>query len=224
MEESTYVAPKVIRLQDQLVFAKVNGREDTALARQYGIAGYPTIILLTSTGEEIERLWGYFPPDSFRQTVTNYLAGVGTLPALEKELAKEPENIALMMQVGEKYASRSEFDKAVELYKQVIAKDRENKSGKVPAALSNAGDALYRAKKFMIAKQYFQSLVDKYPGAGEYDDALEMIPYMDEQGGDTASALGGYRQLLKDHPDYSDRDWVEKRIIKLTAPAKEGEK
>jgi len=177
MEESTYVAPKVIRLQDQLVFAKVNGHEDTALVRQYGISGYPTIILLAATGEEIDRMWGYFPPDSFRQTVTDYLTGVGTLPALEKQLAKEPENIGLLMQVGEKYASRSRFEKAVELYKQVIAKDRENKTGKVPEAISNAGDALSRGKKFMIAKKYFQTIVEKYPASEQYNDALLEIPH-----------------------------------------------
>src|SRR5262245_40350338 len=123
MDESTYVAPKVIRLQDQLVFAKVNGWEDTVLARQYGIDGYPTIILLASTGEEIDRLWGYFPPDSFQQTVTNYLAGVGTTSTLEKQLTQEPDNINLMMQVAEKYASRSKFENAVDLYRQVVAQD-----------------------------------------------------------------------------------------------------
>ena len=224
MEESTYVAPKVIRLQDQLVFAKVNGWEDTALANRYGISGYPTIILLAATGEEIDRLWGYFPPDSFRQTVNNYLAGVGTLPDLEKQLAKEPENIGLMMQVGEKYASRSRFEKAVELYKKVIAQDRENKTGKVPEALYNAGDALSRGKKFMIAKKYYQSLVDKYPSAEEYNDALLEIPYQHEQMGDTATALKGYRQVLKEHPNHPDTTWLVKRIIKFTTPVKDSVK
>ena len=224
MEESTYVASKVIRLQDQLVFAKVNGREDTALARQYGIAGYPTIILLASTGEEIDRLWGYFPPDSFHQNVTNYLAGVGTLPFLEKQLSGEPENIGLTMQVAEKYASRSQFEKSVELYKRVVAMDRENKSGKVPEAIYNAGDALSRGKKYMIAKQYFQTLVEKYPASEQYNDALLEIPYQHEQAGDTASALKGYQQLLKDHPTHPDSAWLRKRIEKFSTPAKENNK
>lgn len=224
MEESTYVASKVIRLQDQLVFAKVNGWEDTVLARQYGIAGYPTTILLTSTGEEIDRLWGYFPPDSFHQTVTNYLAGVGTTSSLEKQLAKEPENIGLLMQVAEKYSSRSQFEKSVELYKRVIAQDRENKSGQVPVAIYRTGDALSRGKKFGIAKQYFQTIVEKYPKAEEYNDALVDISYMDEQAGDTAGALKGYRQLLKEHPTHPDTAWLRKRIEKFSNPAKEKNK
>ncbi len=224
MDESTYVAPKVIRLQDQLVFAKVNGWEDTALARRYGISGYPTIILLASTGEEIDRLWGYFPPDSFHQNITNYLAGVGTLPALEKQLAKEPENIGFMMQVAEKYASRSRFEKSVELYKQVIAKDRENKTGIVPEAIYKAGDALSRGKKFMIAKQYFQTIVEKYPASEQYNDAVVEIPYQYEQAGDTATALGLYKQALKDYPAHPDSAWLRKRIEKFSAPAKQNDK
>lgn len=220
MEESTYVAPKVIRLQDQLVFAKVNGREDTALANQYGIAGYPTIILLASTGEEIDRLWGYFPADSFHQTVNAYLAGVGTLPALEKQLAKEPDNIGLTMQMAEKYASRSRFEKSVELYKQVIAQDQQNKSGKVPEAIYNAGDALSREKKFMIAKQYFQTIVEKYPASEQYNDAVVEIPYQYEQAGDTATALRLYKQALENHPAHPDSTWLRKRIEKFSTPAK----
>ncbi|MGH8004950.1 MAG: tetratricopeptide repeat protein, partial [Limisphaerales bacterium] len=182
------------------------------------------IILLASTGEEIDRLWGYFPPDSFHKNVNEHLAGVGTLSALEKQLSKEPENIPLLMRIAEKYASRSRFEKAVELYKQVIAEDRENKSGKVPEAVSNAGDALSRGKKFMIAKQYFRTIVEKYPKAEEYNDALVNIPYMDEQAGDTAIALKGYRQLLKDYPTHPDTAWLRKRIEKFTAPAKENNK
>ena len=182
------------------------------------------LFLKAATGEEIERLWGYFPPDSFRQTVTGYLAGVGTLPALEKELAKEPENIGLMMQVAEKYASRSRFEKAVALYEKVVAKDPENKSGKVPTALSGIGDALYRDDKFMEAREPYQTIVEKYPNAEEYNDALEMVPYLYEQSGDTATAVTLYRQLLIDHPNYPDKDWVEKRIAKLTAPVKGSDK
>ncbi|MCI0597397.1 MAG: tetratricopeptide repeat protein [candidate division Zixibacteria bacterium] len=224
MEESTYVAPKVIRLQDQLVFAKVNGWEDTALARRYGIAGYPTIILLASTGEEIDRLWGYFPPDSFHQTVTNYVVGVGTLADLEKQLAQTPENIGLTMQVAEKYASRSRFEKSVELYKQVIAQDRENKTGIVPEAIFNAGDALSRGKKFMIAKQYFQTIVEKYPASEQYNDAVLEIPYQYEQAGDTATALKLYRQVQKDHPNHPDSAWLRKRIEKFSMPVKQNDK
>jgi tetratricopeptide (TPR) repeat protein len=224
MDESTYIAPQVIRLQDQLVFAKVNGREDTALARKYGIAGYPTIILLASTGEEIDRLWGYFPPDSFHHTVTAYLSGVGTLPSLEKQLTQEPENIDLTMKVAEKYASRSQFEKSVELYKRVIAQDRENRSGRVPEAIYNAGDALSRGKKFVIAKQYFETLVEKYPASEQYNDALVEIPYQYEQAGDTATALKGYQRLLQDHPNHPDSTWLRKRIEKFSTPAKANKK
>ncbi len=224
MEESTYVAPKVIRLKDQLVFAKVNGWADTALARQYGISGYPTIILLASTGEEIDRLWGYFPPDDFHKNVTDYLAGVGTMPALEKQLAKEPEKIELLMQVGEKYASRSWFEKAVALYEQVIAKDPENKTGKVPTALSGIGDALDSEGKFMEAKERYQTIVEKYPTSEQYNDAVLEIPLMHEHAGDTATALSLYRQVLKEHPNHPDTTWLHKRITKLTAPVKGSDK
>jgi TolA-binding protein len=129
-----------------------------------------------------------------------------------------------MMQVAEKYASRSQFEKSVELYKRVVAQDRENKSGQVPVAIYRAGDALSRGKKFMIAKQYFQTIVEKYPKAEEYNDALVDISYMDEQAGDTASALKGYRQLLKEHPTHPDSAWLRKRIEKFSNPAKENNK
>jgi tetratricopeptide (TPR) repeat protein len=221
MEESTYVAPNVIRLQDQLVFAKVNGREDTALAGHYGIAGYPTLILLSSTGKEIDRLWGYFPPDSFVQQIADYRAGIGTLPVLEKQLAQEPDNIGLLMRVAEKYSSRSRFEDAIGLYKQVVAKDPQNKSGMVSAALVNTGDALYRDDRYMEAKPYFQTVVEKYPASVEYNDALVNAPLMDELAGDTAAALKRYRQLFKEYPAHPDSAWLRKRIEKFTHSVKQ---
>jgi hypothetical protein len=66
--------------------------------------------------------------------------------------------------------------------------------------------------------------VEKYPKAEEYNDALVDISYMDEQAGDTASALKGYRQLLKERPTHPDTAWLRKRIEKFSTPAKENNK
>lgn len=46
-------------------------KQNEALAKKYGVEGFPTLILLTSKGKEIDRRVGYFPggPAAFAQWV-----------------------------------------------------------------------------------------------------------------------------------------------------------
>ena len=43
--------------------------EGIDLAKKYGVKAFPTILLIQSNGEEIDRLLGYMPPDKFLQTL-----------------------------------------------------------------------------------------------------------------------------------------------------------
>lgn len=48
------------------VAIKVDAEEEKELARRYGVKGYPTLIFIDAeTGEEIERLVGFLPPERF---------------------------------------------------------------------------------------------------------------------------------------------------------------
>lgn len=218
MDDSTYVDSGVIRLQDQLVFAKVNGWEDTVLARKFGIAGYPTTILLDLNGQEIDRFSGYLPAPDFIKQINDYQAGIGTLMSYEKRLLNEPENIEVLMKLGEKYEERSRFTDAIAKFLSVASLDPDNKKGKTIEATYNIADSYYRWKKFKEAVPVYQQVIDKFPNTELALEAVLMIPYMYEKMADTTHALELYKKLLADYPNHPDKDWVQKRITKFTSP------
>ena len=61
-------------LQDQVVPLSLDVEgEGRALSNEYRVDGLPTVIVLDGGGQEIGRIPGYRPPDSFRETVEGFL-------------------------------------------------------------------------------------------------------------------------------------------------------
>jgi len=60
--------------QLKVVYATVEEQEGKALARQHGIIGYPTFLLLNSQGERAYVLRGIVPQSILEQTVEDLLS------------------------------------------------------------------------------------------------------------------------------------------------------
>jgi thiol:disulfide interchange protein len=56
--------------------------EGIDIAKKYGVNGYPTILLVHASGEEIDRILGFVPAEPFLITIRDYVNCVNTLPAL----------------------------------------------------------------------------------------------------------------------------------------------
>ena len=92
----------------------------------------------------------------------------------------------------------------------------------IPEGLKGFLDKDSKLKSWPLRKHRDKQLLAlKFLAAAEYNDALVNIPFMNEQAGDTTTALKRYRQLLKDHPTHPDSAWLRKRIEKFSAPVKE---
>lgn len=215
LDANTYPDSLVISLTANNIFVKVNAEKDTALAQQYGISGYPTIIIAKPDGAEIDRIWGYLPPTEFYNQVQLYLQGKETLDDYLSRLEDEPENLDYLMTVGEKYASRSMPDKAIEYYEKVAALDSSNARGYAARALAAVHDSQARAKNYKAAIQTCMRILKEYPDSPEADDAAAMLGYYTAKEGDQVEALKLYKAYLKMNPDSENATWVKKRVADL---------
>jgi len=217
LDDSTFTDRDVISLSLDFVFVKINGKEDTLLAKEHKVGAYPTVLLLKTDGEEIERIVGYLPPREFVKTIKQYLRGKETLADLEKKLRKDSTDVKLLLRVGEKYLDRTRYAEGRILFRKIIDIDSKNYWGKTDSALFNLAYSHYREKEYKDAIINFQNLVKELPESELTLDAEEYIPYVYEKMGDTASALKLYDKFLKDHPNVqeSEREWVEERMKKL---------
>ena len=62
------------RGQLNVIFAGIDRPDGKELAKQYGVVGTPTILLLDSQGNQVNVLRGSFPPSLIEQAIESALA------------------------------------------------------------------------------------------------------------------------------------------------------
>lgn len=114
LDAEVYSDPKVIRFCTQVVGVKVNAeKEGQLLASRYGVTGFPTILLLDSEGGVWGRLPGFLPSDRFIGFVGDTLKTHREQPALEAKLRQNPGDVALAVDLTERFARQGNKPKAL---------------------------------------------------------------------------------------------------------------
>ncbi|MCX6574819.1 MAG: tetratricopeptide repeat protein [Candidatus Aminicenantes bacterium] len=87
-------------------------------------------MILEPDGTEVDWFVGYSPPpEKYKEQVEKALQGIDTFQSLSAQYAKEPKNVEVISELASKYSRRNKPEKAVELFKQVVALDPEGKQG-----------------------------------------------------------------------------------------------
>ena len=219
MEDSTFTDSNVILSSERFVFVRINAEIDTARARAFGVNGYPTIVLLDKTGNEVDRVQGYYPPAEFLKVMDGYLKGVGTLWELEQQLAEKRNDPEVMYKIAQKYIGRGLLDKARQTLGQVRNVDNKNSSGFVDNAEFDLAILLRKDKKWYKAIEAFKQLSKDYPESEMLEDAAVYVPWCYVQAGDNKEALKRYRQFREDFSGSSESDWVKDQIERLESLA-----
>lgn len=89
MEEGTYPDPSVVSEMKDFIAIKVDTQKRIDIESKYGIAYYPTVVFLDSTGKEVARHIGYLGPQEMvdeikesRGKVPREAPGFETIPVL----------------------------------------------------------------------------------------------------------------------------------------------
>ncbi len=220
MEDSTFTSKDVIALSEEMIFVKAEAKVDSALGDQYEIAGFPTVILMKSSGEEIDRIYGYVPAKEFVSTIRSYLQGKETLEDIENRFQADSTDVELAFKLAEKYEGRRKYDLAALHYQKVVALDPDDEKGKSQDAMMNLAWLEMRKKEYMKAVDAFGNFLDKYPESEMAGDAERYIPYSHAKAGDTTRALELYEKFLEDYPNSDDTSWVREKIEELKGEGK----
>jgi tetratricopeptide (TPR) repeat protein len=215
LEDSTFTHHRVIELSDNMVFVKVEAKEDTLTRAKYQIAGFPTVLVMNSAGEEIDRIYGFLPADEFVETVQDYLQGKNTLADLARKFEEDPQDAELAFRLAEKYESRRMYEEANSYYNKVVDLDPKDEKGKSDDALFSLAWLRVRDKQYKEAIDAFKYFLQKFPRSEMANDAEAYIPYCYAYAGDTTKALKLYQKFLTQHPDSPDTGWVKGKIKEL---------
>jgi thiol:disulfide interchange protein len=78
MDQTTFSDPEVVnRMSTDYVWLRLNAETDpygVRMQQRFLISGFPTLLILDSSGREIDRLQGYIPPQHFPEAVRSSLS------------------------------------------------------------------------------------------------------------------------------------------------------
>jgi tetratricopeptide (TPR) repeat protein len=221
LDDSTFSDPNVIELSASAVFARLDSKQDSALAKSLGVAYYPTVIVFKPGGAEADRLVGYYPPAEFYNQVQLYLQGSETLQDYLTRLEDEPNRTEYLLIVAEKYRNRADWNKAAKYYIDVTSLKPENIGELEEATLQLAG--VYAQKgEYAAAISGYEAFMLKFPGSKKAEEADKMLPYCWAKSGDYKKALTLFETYLQKYPHGKYRDWVTDRIREMQDIIAEG--
>lgn len=196
----TYRNDEVIALARNLVNVKVNAEIDSLLKKEYGVAGYPTVILANSDGSEIDRIYGYAEVPEFLSQINDYLAGRNTLADYLRRVETEP-SMKLYTLIAEKYTGRSRFDDAERFYRKILQEDPNNKQGYSDSALLSMGQMKIRAKQYGSAEEILARFAKTYPESELADDAMYELAKTKRYAERYDDAIAGFQDFLVAYPE-----------------------
>ncbi|MEW5976997.1 MAG: tetratricopeptide repeat protein [Acidobacteriota bacterium] len=124
MDTEVYPAAEFIEFSKSQIFMRVdvdNDPEGARIDRKYNVKAFPTILVLTPKGEEIERLVG----GRDTQQLIRDLQEAFSVPVSLKELAerakREGNDFQLFIDLGRRYLHREEYSKSIQAFEQAVS-------------------------------------------------------------------------------------------------------
>ncbi len=207
---------------NDVVLAKINGKEDTALSKEHHVSAYPTLVMLNQEGVEIDRIVGYQPPEDFLRTLRGYRRGIGTLDDLLRRFERESDR-GLAFKIAEKYKYRGGEEEAVTWYQKVIDAG-DPKDSLTWESRMELADLHRRSKEYDEAIAGYSGIMADFEGSKFGSDAEIWRAYVIQQKGDTVAAIAAYEAFIEHYPDANDAEFARKQIAKLKGLEEKEEK
>ena len=219
MERTTLKDQQLIEdMGGKYVWLKLNAESDEEgimLRDRFGITSFPGMLILTSQGEEVDRLSGYLSSQEFRQKVEWLAHGPMAVKRLKERLAKAPEDAELHFQLAERRRAREEFALAAESYGRYLGLDSQNQLGMLDHAL------YYRAAMFSMTGDIEESLEQLLRLEGEFPqsryraDTVLLKGQIYQHKGLRPQARKAFRTYLAQYPEHGFADRVQALLSRI---------
>ena len=120
MDNDTFSNKKIIDFaNDHLISLKIDAEKGSGPKQKekYRVRGYPTIIVLDNSGNELDRIVGYLPPENFLKELNRIKNGTNTLSNLQLKYSKNSDDITIQIDLakkrGEKHIGSKPFSAIV---------------------------------------------------------------------------------------------------------------
>lgn len=168
LDAEVFVDPAVVAISRSLVNLKVNAEDNgpgTALAQQFGVDGYPTILFLKSEGGsliEVDRIVGFLPATDFAAEVKRITGGGATFASLQAAYQAGGMDVNEQYRLANEYMQRGQAGLAQEILQKIdpsTLADDDSRKG----LLLTLFNAEYQQDKYVEAEKYLMEYLAQYP-------------------------------------------------------------
>ncbi len=193
-KEQMITAQAIDYFTNEVVMAKVNAEVDTVLAKKFGVKGYPTFVLTSSSGDEIDRISGYLEIDEFIKTMSDYQKGIGTLQAVLADALKS-EDRALYYTLADKYKYRGDSENARVWFDKILSgADKDSLSGEASMAIA---DMMRRNKNDDEAMAAYKQIIVDYAGTEFEGKGMLYVGHSHRRGKEFGNAIEAYNSVME---------------------------
>jgi tetratricopeptide (TPR) repeat protein len=180
------------------------------LFNRFDVRTTPTVILLAPDGDVVDWHVGYgFSPEEYLEKLKESIQGLDTYQDLQARYARDPKDVAVVFNLARKYSERLMEDKAIPLFRQVLALDPE----------ARAGTTVYlgRETRFVEAASYalgrlalsgrpqdpepMKAFIREYPQSALLKNACESLGYYYRTLGTKEEASVFFEEFVARYPE-----------------------
>jgi tetratricopeptide (TPR) repeat protein len=167
-------------------------------------------MLLESDGSELDWFVGYSPPpDKFLAKLEKSVEGIDTYKSLSESYAKDPTNVEVVFKLAQKYDDKYVQDKALELYKEVLALDPEGKKGTTEYEGEQVTYTEYAEYSIGVLAVFsrkmdpepLEAFIKKYPESKLTKSAYQRLSYYFQSRAPKDEAKAFFEEYTSKYPD-----------------------
>lgn len=202
-------------MSKSFVFYKTNADENKALAKKYGVSGFPSMVITKSNGVEIDRLVGYYPPKDFLPAMFDLLMNRNTLDDMLSKAIIHNDSLELLFDIAQSYGYKSDKLNAEYYYTTIMERDPENKKELNADCWFELASLKRKDKDVEGAIAMFDEFEDKFPESDMIELSKLMIPYTYHKAKEYKSAAKHYKKFKKAFPESERLEWIDKQLEKI---------
>ena len=199
----------------QLDFDSESGQR---FVQRYAVISIPTTLVMDTEGHELGRIVGFESVGQYRKRLAQIAQrSSGTdIEELEKMLAQRPEDLQLMLELGEAMLTAGLQSQGIKVLEKVRKLDSKNTAGAYIDATRILGRYFVRCKAdYHYGATYFQEAVDRFPDAEEVWEFRYWIGQAKWKSGEEDEALEYFKTLTSDHGDRAEAHSIRARFLQL---------
>jgi tetratricopeptide (TPR) repeat protein len=221
MDKETFAEPGLIKnMADDYVWLKLNTETEEdgiRLQKEFAILTYPTVLVLDSEGEELDRADRFLSSAPFQEAVRSSVNNPDSLATLRKSVRENPDSAVARYALADKLLRVNNFAKAGPEFQKVIDLDPENREGKTDLSHYNVALCLASQAKYQEALSQLDQLRKRFPRSGAVADATVLRGQIYHCCNMLDEAQAALREYAEKYPTQGHIEEVENLLATMEA-------